>query len=133
MAWDMPILPLLNDGLRADDPLAPLPAAWECDLATEALHWAPGVYDLFGFPRGSVVRREQAVAMYLPESAAMLEQVRSRAIREGSSFTIDVTIRRTDGALRRVRLTADVECRDGRPVRLYGTKQDVTDEGAAAA
>ncbi|NLS25978.1 hypothetical protein S2M10_09580 [Sphingomonas sp. S2M10] len=112
----------------ADDVLPPLPAAWECDLATEALRWSPGVYDLFGFPRGSVVARAEAVAMYTPESAALLEQVRSRAVAEGSSFTIDVTIRRRDGALRRMRLTADVECEGGRPVRLYGTKQDVTDE-----
>ncbi len=124
----MPILPLLSHGLRANDPLAPLPAAWECDLATEALRWSPGVYDLFGFPRGSEVTREEAVAMYAPESAALLEAVRSKAIAEASSFTIDVAIRRRDGALRRVRLTADVECENGRPVRLYGVKQDVTDE-----
>lgn len=112
----------------AEDVLPHLPAAWECELATETLRWSPGVYDLFGFPRGSVVARAEAVAMYTPESAVLLEQVRSRAVAEGSSFTIDVTIRRRDGALRRMRLTADVECEDGRPVRLYGTKQDVTDE-----
>ncbi|KTF70544.1 diguanylate cyclase [Sphingomonas sp. HT-1] len=124
----MPILPLSGCGLRADDPLAPLPAAWECDLLTNALRWSPGVYDLFGFPRGLVVTRGEAVAMYTPESAALLEAVRSRAIAEASSFTIDVTIQRRDGAFRRMRLTADVECRDRQPVRLYGTKQDVTDE-----
>ena len=124
----MPILPLLAHGLRAGDPLVPLPAAWECDLATNALRWSAGVYELFGFPPGSLVTRDEAVAMYTPESAALLEQVRSRAVAEGSSFTIDVTIRRRDGALRKMRLTADVECVDGKPVRLYGTKQDVTDE-----
>ena len=124
----MPILPLLGSGLRAGDTLVPLPAAWECDLATDALHWSAGVYALFGFPPGTQVTREEAVAMYTPESAALLEQVRSRAIAEGSSFTIDVTIRRRDGMLRQMRLTADVEFEGGRPVRLYGTKQDVTDE-----
>lgn len=124
----MPILPLLSHGLHAGDPLVPLPAAWECDLATNALRWSPGVFELFGFPPGHKVTRDEAVAMYTPESAALLDQVRSRAIAEGSSFTIDVTIRRRDGALRKMRLTADVECVDGKPVRLYGTKQDVTDE-----
>lgn len=128
VALPMPILPLLAHGLRADDALVPLPAAWECDLATETLRWSAGVYALFGFPPGSTVTRDEAVAMYTPESAALLETVRSRAIAEGSSFTIDVTIRRRDGALRRMRLTADVECVGGKPVRLYGTKQDVTDE-----
>lgn len=124
----MPILPLLSHGLRAGDPLVPLPAAWECDLTTNALRWSPGVFELFGFPPGHQVTRDEAVAMYTPESAALLDQVRSRAVVEGTSFTIDVTIRRRDGALRKMRLTADVECAGGRPVRLYGTKQDVTDE-----
>ncbi|WP_066719163.1 PAS domain-containing protein [Sphingomonas pituitosa] len=124
----MPILPLFGQGLHSDDALTPLPAAWECDLETNALRWSPGVYDLFGFPCGVAVTRDEAVGMYTPESAALLETVRSRAIVEASSFTIDVTIRRRDGALRRMRLTADVECEAGRPVRLYGTKQDVTDE-----
>lgn len=124
----MPIEPLAPRDTSLDTPLVPLPAAWECDLASEALRWSPGVYDLFGFPHGSAVTRAEAVAMYTPESAALLEAVRSRAIAEGSSFTIDVTIRRRDGALRRMRLTADVECENGVPVRLYGTKQDVTDE-----
>lgn len=128
VAWHMPILPLPAHGLRADDPLVPLPAAWECDLATNALRWSAGVYELFGFPPGCQVTRDEAVAMYAPESAALLEQVRSRAIAEGSSFTIDVEIRRRDGELRKMRLTADVEFENGRPVRLYGTKQDVTDE-----
>ncbi|WP_294258639.1 PAS domain-containing protein [uncultured Sphingomonas sp.] len=124
----MLIQPLLGKGLRAGDPLIPLPAAWECDLATDALRWAPGVYDLFGVPRSEPLSRDDVVGMYTPESQALLREVRERAIAEGSSFTIDVAIRRRDGELRKMRLTADVECENGRPVRLYGTKQDVTDE-----
>ena len=124
----MLIQPLLGKGLRAGDPLIPLPAAWECDLATDAIHWSPGVYDLFGIPRTEPLTRDQVVAMYTPESQALLRAVRDRAVAEGASFTIDVEIRRRDGELRKMRLTADVEFEEGRPVRLYGTKQDVTDE-----
>ncbi|MHA6719762.1 PAS domain-containing protein [Sphingomonas sp. RS6] len=124
----MPILLLPGQGMRVSDPLFPLPAAWECDLATNALRWSVGVYELFGFPAGATVTRDEVVAMYTPESATLLEAVRSRAVAEGGSFTIEVSIRRRDGELRRVRLTADVEFEGGRPVRLYGTKQDVTNE-----
>ncbi|NJB96571.1 diguanylate cyclase [Sphingomonas sp. ABOLD] len=124
----MLIQPLLGTGLRVGDPLIPLPAAWECDLATNALRWSPGVYDLFGIPHGQPLTRDEVVGMYTPESQALLREVRDRAVAEGASFTIDVAIRRRDGALRKMRLTADVECENGRPVRLYGTKQDVTDE-----
>ena len=124
----MLIQPLLGTGLRAGDPLIPLPAAWECDLATNGLRWSPGVYDLFGIPRGAALSRDEVVGMYTPESQRLLREVRDRAVAEGASFTIDVAIRRRDGALRKMRLTADVEFEEGRPVRLYGTKQDVTDE-----
>jgi PAS domain-containing protein len=124
----MLIQPLLGKGLRVGDPLLPLPAAWECDLATDAIRWSPGVYDLFGIPRTEPLTRDQVVAMYTPESQALLRAVRDRAVSEGTSFTIDVEIRRRDGELRKMRLTADVEFESGRPARLYGTKQDVTDE-----
>ncbi|MGN7998661.1 PAS domain-containing protein [Sphingomonas sp. 22176] len=124
----MLIQPLLGKRLRVGEPLIPLPAAWECDLATNGLRWSPGVYDLFGVPRGEPLTRDDVVGMYTPESQALLRAVRDRAVSEGASFTIDVEIRRRDGELRKMRLTADVEFENGRPVRLYGTKQDVTDE-----
>lgn len=128
----MHILPLTGFGLMAHDSLEPLPAAWECDLASGAIRWSPGVYDLFGLPRGSPITREAALAMYTPESQVLLEQVRSSTIAAKGSFTIDLEIRRLDGALRKMRLTADIDCRNGAPSRLYGTKLDVTDEFDAA-
>ncbi len=124
----MRIQPLPSVVRRAGDPLIPLPAAWECELATNALRWSPGVYDLFGIPRDEPLTRDDVVAMYTPESRALLAQVRDRALAEGASFTIDVAIRRRDGQLRKMRLTADVQFANGTPVLLYGTKQDVTDE-----
>eukprot|EP01037_Dinobryon_pediforme_P045964 gene45964-58891_t len=41
---------------------------WACDLATEALTWSDGVYDLFDLPRGSVLRRANVAARYTPAS-----------------------------------------------------------------
>ncbi|WP_256731384.1 diguanylate cyclase [Sphingomonas sp. dw_22] len=105
-----------------------LPASWECDLADNALRWAPGVFDLFGMPRGARLDRCAIVEMYVGESRAMLDRLRAEAIATCGSFTFDAQIRRPDGELRRMRLTADVLARGGRAVRLYGTKQDVTAE-----
>lgn len=113
--------------------LPPLPATWECDLATGELNWSAGVYDLFGIAPGTRLVRSEIVAMYCEESRAWLESVRRAAIEKAGSFTFDARIRRTDGAWRWMRLTADVECDGGRPVRLYGTKLDVTGEVEAGA
>ncbi len=99
---------------------------WECDLATEALTWTDGVYDLFELPRGTPIERAQIVALYDEESRAEMERLRARAIRDGGSFSLDVLIRTARGNERWLRLTADVEQEGGRPVRIFGTKQDIT-------
>lgn len=108
--------------------LAPLAAAWECDLADDSLRWSPGVFDLFGIPRGAPLDRRATIEMYVGESRAILERLRAAAIAECGSFTFEAQIRRLDGELRWMRLTADVVCRNGRATHLYGAKQDITHE-----
>ncbi|MCP3730228.1 PAS domain-containing protein [Sphingomonas sp. MG17] len=111
--------------------VTPLQASWQCDLRDNSLTWSDGVYDLFGLPRGSAVEREDIVAMYLLESREELARLRSVAIAERGSFTFEARIRRPDGELRWMRVTADVVCEDGVARYLYGSKVDVTDEMAA--
>jgi PAS domain S-box-containing protein len=106
----------------------PIQAAWQCDLRDDSLTWSDGVYDLFGLPRGSPLERDAIVAMYLPESQEELARLRSAAIAACGSFTFEARIRRADGALRWMRITADVVTENGVARHLYGTKIDVTDE-----
>lgn len=114
--------------MPVDDPavLAPMPAAWECDLSNDALRWTPGVFEIFGLPSDRPVRRDDVVAMYTEESRAELDRLRAEAIATCGSFTFDAEIRRADGEMRWMRVTADVEVRDGKAVFLYGLKQDIT-------
>ena len=105
---------------------------WECDLATEALTWTDGVYDLFELPRGSRVDRDDIVAMYDEESRDEMEELRAKAVRSGTGFAIDIRIRTARGNMRWLRLTADIEKDEsGTPLRIFGSKQDITDERAA--
>jgi two-component system sensor kinase FixL len=104
---------------------------WECDLATGALTWTDGVYDLFELPRGSRLDREAIVALYDEESRGEMERLRTEAIRDGTSFVLDIKIRTAKGRERWLRLSADVEREDGRPARIFGTKQDITEEKKA--
>ncbi|MBX3595504.1 PAS domain-containing protein [Sphingomonas sp.] len=117
--------------LNGPEELMPLQASWQCDLSDDQLRWSAGVYHLFGLPIGAPVSRDEIVAMYLPESRAELDRLRSAAIAGSGSFTFEAQIRRTDGELRWLRLTADVATENGSPRWLYGTKLDVTDEMAA--
>jgi two-component system, LuxR family, sensor kinase FixL len=104
---------------------------WEFDLETEALTWTDGVYDLFELPRGAPVERPKIVQFYEEESRRQMERLRADAIRDGGSFTLDVRIRTAKGNDRWLRLTADVEQEAGRSIRIFGTKQDITEEKRA--
>ncbi|QZH75490.1 MAG: sensor histidine kinase [Erythrobacter sp.] len=104
---------------------------WECDLASEELSWTDMVYDLFGFPRQSRVSRAATLACYEPQSRREMEELRAQAIANCSNFTVDTAIRTQQGELRWIRITGDVEQQDGKPVRIFGTKQDITREKTA--
>lgn len=113
--------------------LLPIQARWECDLSDDSLSWTDGVYDLFGLERGTPVTREAILAMYSAESREELRRLRATAIAQCGSFTFEAKIRRPDGQLRWMRVTADVEAQNGVARYLYGTKIDVTDEVVALA
>ena len=102
--------------------------AWSCDLATENLAWTDGVFDLFGLDRSSQIDRRSTLEMYCPEWREILELRRSRAIRDRTAFSLDVSIRRFDGQQRWMRITAAPKIENGHVTALFGMKQDVTRE-----
>ena len=53
------------------------------------------------------------------------------AIATGTGFTFNAAIRTRRGDDRWIRITAEVEQENGRSVRLFGTKQDITSEKIA--
>lgn len=101
---------------------------WECRLEDEALTWTDAVYRMFDLPAGSPVDRETTLACYSPESRIRLETLRSQAIAERGGFSLDAEIMTAAGNRRWIRLTATVECDSGIPVRIFGMKQDITEE-----
>ena len=101
---------------------------WSCDLADQSLEWSDGVYDLFELPRGSALDRRTTVDHYTPESRLVMEAARAKAIAEASDFCVDVEIITARGNRRWMRLTGSVDSRDGVATRIFGMKQDITEE-----
>jgi diguanylate cyclase (GGDEF)-like protein len=60
----------------------------------------------------------------------MLERLRTQAIASRSGFSLDARILRPDGQQRWMRIVAGTASANGRAVRLYGMKQDITAEKA---
>jgi diguanylate cyclase (GGDEF)-like protein len=101
---------------------------WECDLSDESLAWTDVVYDIFDLPRGSTPIREEALACYPEESVRELTKRRSKAIEDRTGFSLDAEIITFKGNRRWIRITATVESVDGVAVRIFGMKQDITEE-----
>ncbi len=102
--------------------------AWECDLKHEELTWTDAVYDLFGLARGSTLHRPSTVEMYFDESRRQMQRLRAEALRTAISFVLDANIRTAGNESRWMRLSAQAVYRQGRPVRIFGAKQDITHE-----
>jgi diguanylate cyclase (GGDEF)-like protein/PAS domain S-box-containing protein len=101
---------------------------WECDLATSQLTWTDGVYDLFGIRRGTSLHRPSTVDMYHEASRNRMERLRAGMIATGRGFTLEARITAACGTERWMRLSADIAHENGRPVRIFGAKQDITHE-----
>lgn len=101
---------------------------WQCNLSDNSLIWTNGVYDLFEIPRDTPVTRELTLACYTEESRRRMEAARAEAIARCSDFSLDCEIITTSGKRRWMRLTGAVESRDGVAHRIFGMKQDITEE-----
>jgi diguanylate cyclase (GGDEF)-like protein len=104
---------------------------WECDLTTETLQWSAGTYDMFDIARDIPLKRRQTLIRYPAESLKTLDTIRSQAIAERSGFNLDTVIVTPSGGRRWIRITAAIECAGDRPARLFGLKQDITEEKTA--
>ena len=101
---------------------------WSCSLPDEKLVWTDGVYDLFELPRGSEIDRAQILKMYTPESARRMQELRAHAIATLGDFNFDAEIITTSGQRRWMRITATVDGVDGKARRIFGMKQNITEE-----
>jgi diguanylate cyclase (GGDEF)-like protein len=105
--------------------------AWECELETERLTWTAGVHDIFGYPMGNPLRRASIVDLYVDESRRNMELARAEVIRSGRALTLDAEIRTWRGERRWMRLSINTAGESGRPVRIFGCKQDITSDRQA--
>ncbi len=101
--------------------------SWACDLSNQTLSWTDEVYDLFGLPRGSKLHRAATLDIYQSQSRSEMEQRRAEAIRTGKGFSLDCQLR-VGGQSRWMRLRVGVNYEHARPVRIFGSKQDITAE-----
>jgi PAS domain S-box-containing protein len=102
---------------------------WELDVASNVMTLSAGAAVLSGFEHRSMqVTGADIAARIHPEDLPRASAVIDRAVREGESYRIDCRVMVPGGELRWIRSQAQVEMRDGRPVRVTGAIIDITRE-----
>ena len=102
---------------------------WVWEIDSDQVHWSDELYRIYGFEPGSIeIDYATFLARVLPEDRDRVEKIVKQAYATGDPFDYLHGIVRPDGAVRmlhaRGRVTLDEA---GRPIRMLGTGQDVTD------
>lgn len=106
---------------------------WDWQIAENRLFWSEGIYRLFGLGQTEFEATYEAfLARVHPDDRTAVNAAVQHASRTGSSYAIEHRIVRSDGAIRVVHEQAEVLPDDqGRPARMVGTVQDITERKLA--
>jgi PAS domain S-box-containing protein len=107
---------------------------WEHDLDTDLLTWSDETYRIFGLaPQKPAITFAGLQDLIHPEDRQVAVQAAAEALRGGTRYDVEYRVVRPSGESRTVRSQSDVT-RDeqGRPSRMFGTIQDITESKRAA-
>lgn len=104
-------------------------ARWNWDIAADRVTWSDELYRLYGLePREFRASYQAFLERVHPADRERVHLIVSQALRDHQPFTFRHRLVRPDGTVRELYAEGFVEVgTDGRPVRMYGTSQDVTD------
>jgi len=101
---------------------------WEWNCTTDELEWSPEIYRIFGLAPGPGATTYSAFLDRVhPEDRALVTAAVNRALAGNDDYSLEHRIMRPDGRIRFVHERALATFDEGKPVRMLGTVQDVTD------
>jgi PAS domain S-box-containing protein len=108
--------------------------SWEWDIAENTVVWSDGLFAIYGISPADFDGRYQPNSERVhPDDRERLNTTVSRALETCESIDQEYRIVRPDGRVRRLHGRAEVLTgEDGKPRRMVGTAQDVTEVRATA-
>jgi len=101
---------------------------WELDLASMRYDWTEQVFRIHELEAGPTPRLDEAMSHYPPEGRPALLAAIEAGAREGKPWDLELPFVTAKGNPRWVRAQGVAVCEDGRPVRLLGAFQDITEK-----
>ncbi len=107
--------------------------SWDWDIVQGELRWSDELYRIFGLPpEGFGATYAAFLQVVHPDDRARVEQAVDAALTGEEPYDIEHRIVRPDGSERVLRERGEVRLdTGGRPVRMLGTAQDVTEQKLA--
>jgi PAS domain S-box-containing protein len=110
--------------------------SWEWDLTTNEMSCSEGLFRIYGIGAEDFegASYDPGRSEYVhPDDRALVEAEMREAVEKGTPVDFEYRIIRPDGRIRRLHSRAElVADAEGKPLRLTGTAQDVTEVRAAA-
>jgi len=101
---------------------------WKLDLVKRELSWSDQTHRIHGTdPATFVPNVDQAIEFYHPDCRAVIAQAVADGVRSGTPWDLELKIVRTDEQVVEVRAIGHVQKRNGQPIALYGSFQDIGD------
>ena len=109
--------------------------SWEWDIERDAITWSDEMYRLYGMDPGSEeIDYKRYQSLLHPEDREISNEAVNHSLKTGAPFSYDHRIIRVDGVERIFHARGKVvRNSEGKPIRMYGTGQDVTETRRAAA
>lgn len=106
---------------------------WEIDLATGSLKWTAQTRVIHGVGEDYVPSIDQAIEFFAPEARPVIKAAVDRAMSSGDPWDLELPVVRQDGRTVWVRAVGSAEFEGGKPVRLLGAFQDISERRALHA
>lgn len=100
---------------------------WELEVGADGPDWGDETCRIHGVPAGYRPSLEECIEFYAPEARPVISRLVADAIQSGGGWDIELPLIRKDGQRVWVRAVGHVQVQDGKPIRLYGAFQDVTE------
>lgn len=101
---------------------------WEIDMEDMSIQWTDEVYRIHELEPGHKPTVEEGINYYAPEARPVIQEAVNRAITTGNGWNLELPFITAKGNQLWVRAIGNVEFKDGKTVRVYGTFQDITEQ-----
>jgi PAS domain S-box-containing protein len=103
---------------------------WELDLATGELLWTAETCRIHGMPVDFKPNAALAIEFYLPADRPVIQAAVDAALNGGPGYDLELQLQRVDGTRIWVRTVGAIKFDEGKPSKLVGAIQDITEKVA---